>query len=590
VAGHTATWLAAGLFCASAADAAPVRVRPDFDRRLHVVYFSPAGREPAEGYRERLDRIVTDVQAFYREEMERSGHGPMTFPLDRDGDGRLVVHLARSEKRYSKKKGPGGQEVRGAARAALSKKDIDIDRNHVVIFQNLIWVEGGNRLTPRAPYTGWGNHVRGTACVTDHAILDPGNYRVRDRFVVDRGNRQSWGRYNVIQIGGVAHELGHSFGLPHNRETPEEKRTLGTALMGGGNYTYRNEVSTDGKRKGSFITKAHALALSTHPLFRRDDRERDAEPECELAALSFRQEDDSLVMIGTVKSSLPLVGVTVYNDELPTGTNRDYDAASAAAGIGRGGAFLLSIGGLRPKEYHLSLRVYHSNGYWRTYHFPYRVEGRPIVPVAKLNRTFLYTRVRAAFDRRDRARMWEALADLAASGGGEDDDISKKARALDRRLRAWEALSDPARVPDDVSELMLSDARWRSAKVGWFEPSYDRVVTNDAGHSKPLESGSRRHDKGIYAHAPSRYVYALAGGWKRLSGLYGLQKGSPGSVVFVVRGDGRELFRSEVVRDFGERELKVAVSGVAELELVVETTDDGPNSDWGIWFGPRLTR
>ena len=107
---------------------------------------------------------------------------------------------------------------------------------------------------------------------------------------------------------------------------------------------------------------------------------------------------------------------------------------------------------------------------------------------------------------------------------------------------------------------------------------------------RPLESGERRHARGIYAHAPSRYVYALGGKWETLRSRYGLQKGNPGSVVFVVRGDGRELVRSQIVRDFRDRDLEVCVRGVKQLELIVETTPDGATSDWGIWFDPQLTR
>ena len=67
---------------------------------LYVVYFNPAGRRCLPGYRERLDRVMTEVQTWYRDEMERNGFGPMTFPLERDEQGRLIVHVVNGTEPY----------------------------------------------------------------------------------------------------------------------------------------------------------------------------------------------------------------------------------------------------------------------------------------------------------------------------------------------------------------------------------------------------------------------------------------------------------------------------------------------------------
>src|SRR5437870_670755 len=64
---------------------------------LHVVYFTPADREPAARYPERLSAILEDIRVFYRDEMKRLGFGPQTFDLPRDLDGRLIIHLVRSK-------------------------------------------------------------------------------------------------------------------------------------------------------------------------------------------------------------------------------------------------------------------------------------------------------------------------------------------------------------------------------------------------------------------------------------------------------------------------------------------------------------
>jgi hypothetical protein len=60
--------------------------------------------------------------------------------------------------------------------------------------------------------------------------------------------------------------------------------------------------------------------------------------------------------------------------------------------------------------------------------------------------------------------------------------------------------------------------------------------------------------------------------------------------VFVIKGDGKELFRSQKIADDKVREQNVSVAGVTVLELVVEDAGDGNNSDWGVWLESRLAR
>jgi hypothetical protein len=61
-------------------------------------------------------------------------------------------------------------------------------------------------------------------------------------------------------------------------------------------------------------------------------------------------------------------------------------------------------------------------------------------------------------------------------------------------------------------------------------------------------------------------------------------------VVFVVRGDGRELFRSKRLGPDQLERFDLDMTGVRSLELEVEDGGDGNTSDWGTWFEPELTR
>ena len=57
------------------------------ERELHIVYWTPADREPAAQYRDRLSKILTDIQSLHAREMERVGFGPRTLRLAATAEG-----------------------------------------------------------------------------------------------------------------------------------------------------------------------------------------------------------------------------------------------------------------------------------------------------------------------------------------------------------------------------------------------------------------------------------------------------------------------------------------------------------------------
>ena len=60
--------------------------------------------------------------------------------------------------------------------------------------------------------------------------------------------------------------------------------------------------------------------------------------------------------------------------------------------------------------------------------------------------------------------------------------------------------------------------------------------------------------------------------------------------MFVVKADGKELWRSPKTEPGALRSFKVSIDGVSNLELLVEDAGDGIGSDWGCWFAPQVTR
>lgn len=167
--------------------------------------------------------------------------------------------------------------------------------------------------------------------------------------------------------------------------------------------------------------------------------------------------------------------------------------------------------------------------------------------------------------------------------------------ALHRRIAHYQKLAAPPPlralrdVPAESRTVSLSEVRLEAASTGWGAALRNQVLPEGDG-SGLLAVGGRFFESGFYAHAPARHAVRLDQGWKTFSTGYGLQDRHAGSVVFVLKGDGRELFRSARVSDHRPRECEVSVAGVSLLELLVEDAGDGRDNDWGLWLDPRLRR
>lgn len=149
----------------------------------------------------------------------------------------------------------------------------------------------------------------------------------------------------------------------------------------------------------------------------------------------------------------------------------------------------------------------------------------------------------------------------------------------------------PGDVPASFTQLALGNAKPELAEVGWLEPAANRVPPNNVILSPLLDSG-KPYATGLYAHAPSRYVFSLVGKWKKLSGVAGLHTlHQPyGSGVFLIKTDGHEAFHSAVIRGAAKAGYQVDLTGVKQLELIVDPADDGNHNDWGLWLDPMLSR
>lgn len=65
---------------------------------LKMVYFTPSDCKPAEDRQERLGRVMTCVQEFYKKGMTENGYGPKTFGLEWDSPKKLKLYMVRVKK------------------------------------------------------------------------------------------------------------------------------------------------------------------------------------------------------------------------------------------------------------------------------------------------------------------------------------------------------------------------------------------------------------------------------------------------------------------------------------------------------------
>jgi len=131
------------------------------EEKLVFVYFSPADRDPPPGYRQRLARVMGNIQAFYADEMERHRLGRRSIRFDRDADGGLIVHDVKGGQptdHYLGRNQSIGAEIARDSRPVLAAAGIDDEKETVIYFCNLRTEKEG-RTTGIGPYHGTGSSV-----------------------------------------------------------------------------------------------------------------------------------------------------------------------------------------------------------------------------------------------------------------------------------------------------------------------------------------------------------------------------------------------------------------------------------------------
>jgi hypothetical protein len=149
------------------------------------------------------------------------------------------------------------------------------------------------------------------------------------------------------------------------------------------------------------------------------------------------------------------------------------------------------------------------------------------------------------------------------------------------------AAPEPKQPPAYLAQLKESDV---SALIGLRDkpfPEWAGVVVD----GKPSPNGLLLHPP---ANGPASVTYQLGGRYQMFESTVAVNDGADGGagsatpLVFVVKGDGRELWRSKPVQACKQAQAcSVSVAGVDRLTLVVECP--GPiHAAFAVWVEPLV--
>lgn len=148
------------------------------------------------------------------------------------------------------------------------------------------------------------------------------------------------------------------------------------------------------------------------------------------------------------------------------------------------------------------------------------------------------------------------------------------------------SLSLSSALPDEV---LLSEVELSSATIGWGTIGMNRSVSG-----KTLSVGSVKYSKGIGTHADSDIEYRVQGLYSVFTASVGVDDGNEsdrGSVEFSVLGDGKELWRSGVMKRLDSlKVVNIDIKGVRTLTLRVTSAGDGNDYDHADWIEPRIMK
>ncbi|HLP77401.1 MAG TPA: NPCBM/NEW2 domain-containing protein, partial [Candidatus Paceibacterota bacterium] len=159
------------------------------------------------------------------------------------------------------------------------------------------------------------------------------------------------------------------------------------------------------------------------------------------------------------------------------------------------------------------------------------------------------------------------------------EDGRESARAGETTFKLASLL--PAEISLTQLEPTRSTGRWRGFEI-------DEMLA-----SAPLRAGGKHFDSGLSSFVNSEVEFDLKGLGGKFTSLVAMDDGSDekATAEFVVIGDGKELWRSELLgKTNASQSLSVAVSGVRKLVLKTIAKEESERRVQVDWIEPKVSR
>lgn len=281
---------------------------------VNVVYFVPNDLEPSAHYHARLNDVLKAMERFYNGELRRHGaRAALRFQTDPARPDQIRIFTVHGKEPHTGyPRNGGGAKAHKEVEAFFAANPGLKSSPNVLVLMPCEGPEYG-------PFHGWGKYC----FAIDFKELD----------VRYHGAKGPKGQKFAKYYGGIAHELGHALGLPHNHATRSDEKAFGTALMGAGNYTL--------SASPTFITSASAKILEVSDSCRLD--------KCpEAPSRHVLKEAKPTVTQGEgtarIQGRLPVPNdihalIAVWDKDTWEGVNNNYDAETFVVPVAADGSY-----------------------------------------------------------------------------------------------------------------------------------------------------------------------------------------------------------------------------------------------------------
>jgi|GEM_PF-3512520 len=287
--------------------------REHVDNIVKVVYFHAADQKPLNNWQERLTVTLEDVSKFYKEEFAKFGIQSEGIPFEKQHDGQFVFHVIQGSLLSKEYNIRSGNKIQNEI-YNKSNHQIDFLKDHVLIINGLCDKREDGCYFFHAPYYGTGNSVYGVRYVADCELLDSRllsdtTQRMTFTEMFVTGKKCTVAEFNSWYIGGIAHEMGHLFGLPHDFGNPLDLGLSTLSLMGQyGSRRYREYLWNS--QKSSVFTSAGILQLLNHPVFAQTKKLQNTDLlDFKLYDFKFLRNSKGIVVKMNYKAKMPPYGV-----------------------------------------------------------------------------------------------------------------------------------------------------------------------------------------------------------------------------------------------------------------------------------------